>query len=415
MSVLGYERRTIVEDILAGRRSGSVAAGVPVNSTVVAGLPAVHAAVTLAAEAVAGLPMRVWRGELPMRERVTNVWQYQLLRGSPNPVQSAFMFWETVQASLDFRNNAYIWKSKDEHGRVIMLWALHPDQVVPGLGVNRAVEYQVIFGDNGITPFGAERYGSVRVDTSTILHIRGRGGLGVLVPPSPIAQFRLALGTAAAKQQLEATVYRNGAAGGLIVTFPAGVTKQQADIWREGFDTEHAGPYNAGRTKVIGAGATVTSVGMTQKDAEYVEAMNLSVLDVARIFRVPAWLLGVDQKLDRPQSPEHEQDRWLRHGLTPRLNRIESAINADVDLFSPFGSPGIYAAFDTAGLIRGDLATEAEISLKKVQSGQWLVDEARAKDGLPPLPDGIGMIPQIIPVGGSPAGVPLKTGGEKDG
>ncbi len=153
----------------------------------------------------------------------------------------------------------------------------------------------------------------------------------------------------------------------------------------------------------------MSSMGMTQKDAEFVEAMALSVMDVSRIFRVPAWFLGIDAKTDKPVSPEHEQDRWMRHGLLPRLHRIEAAINADVDLF---GAAEIYAAFDTSGLIRGDLATEAEISLKKVQSGQWLVDEARAKDGLPPLADGMGQISHPVPVGASPYGVVVKpTGG----
>ncbi|MBT9156868.1 MAG: hypothetical protein DDT37_01859 [Firmicutes bacterium] len=231
--------------------------------------------------------------------------------------------------------------------------------------------------------------------------------MGQLVSPSPISLFRTSLGIIAAKQQYEATIYRHGAAGGLVVSFPAGITKMQADQWRESFDAEHAGVYNAGKTKVVGGGAggaTVAAMGLTQKDAEFVEAMALSVMDVSRIFRVPAWFLGIDAKTDKPVSPEHEQDRWMRHGLVPRLHRIEAAINADLDLF---GTTEIYAAFDTSGLVRGDLATEAEISLKKVQSGQWLLDEARAKDGLPPLPDGLGQIPHPVPVGGSPYGVPL--------
>ncbi len=402
MSALGYERRsTITDDILAGRRAGAVSpSGVPVNAALVAGIPAVHAAVTFAAESVASLPMRIWQGEGPTKQRVAGAWQSRLFRGSPNPVQDAFSFWETVQSSLDFRSNAYIWKTKADNGWVVQMWALHPDQVSPSSDGT----YDVQFGGVGVIPTEARRYNSVSVDRSTLLHIRGRGGLGRLVPPSPISLFRTSLGIIAAKQQYEATIYRHGAAGGLVVSFPAGITKTQADQWRENFDSDHAGVYNAGKTKVVGGGATVAAMGLTQKDAEFVEAMALSVMDVSRIFRVPAWFLGIDAKTDRPVSPEHEQDRWMRHGLVPRLHRIEAAINADVDLF---GAAEIYAAFDTAGMIRGDLATEAEISLKKVQSGQWLLDEARAKDGLPPLPDGLGKIPHPVPVGGSPYGVPL--------
>lgn len=401
----GYEKRGLLDDIMAARRYGSgSAAGVSVTHSAVAGIPAVHTAVTFAAEAVAGLPMRVWQGEGPLKTKAAGTWQYRLFSRQPNPMQSRFAFWEAVQSSLDFRGNAFIWKTKRDNGWIETMYALHPDQVeVDSEG--GSLVYQVIAGTNWATPPEMRRYSRVKVDASTILHIRGRGGMGQLKSPSPIALCRDALGTVLAKQQHEAAVYRHGTGDSLMVKFPGGVTPGQAAEWREGFMAEHGGPHNAGKIKVIGGGADITAIGMSQQDAQFVEAMNLAIQDIARIFRVPVWFLGVDQKTDRPQSPEHEQDRWLRHGLAPRLNRIEAAINADPDLF---GTADIYAMFDTSGLIRGDLATEADISLKKVQSGQWLVDEARAKDGLPPLPDGIGQIPQIVPVGGTPYGVPAQ-------
>lgn len=412
---LGYERRSILDDIMAARRFGSgSSAGVVVTNSAVAGIPAVHAAVTFASEAVAALPMRVWQGEGPLKTKAAEAWQYRLLARQPNPVQSRFAFWEAVQASLDFRGNAFIWKTKRDNGWTEMLWALHPDQVaVERMG--NLLTYQVSvapIGSNWVTPLEMERYSRVKVDASTILHIRGRGGMGQCVSPSPVALCGDALGTVLAKQQHEAAVYKHGTGESLLAKFPAGITPQQALEWREGFMAEHGGPHNAGKVKVIGGGADITAIGMSQQDAQFVEAMNLSVQDIARIFRVPVWFLGVTQQTDKPQTPEHEQDRWLRHGLTPRLSRIESAINADPDLF---GAGDIYAMFDTSSLSRGDLATEAEISLKKVQSGQWLVDEARAKDGLPPLPGGIGQIPQVVPVGGTPYGVPLSPISPKGG
>lgn len=408
----GYEKRDILSDIMAARRFGTgTTAGVTVTNSTVAGIPAVHAAVTFASEAVAGLPMRVWQGEGALKTKVAGAWQYRLFSRQPNPVQSRFAFWEAVQASLDFRGNAFVWKTKRDNGWVEMLWALHPDQVAVERAGNVLTYHVAVgpIGSNWITPLEMERYSRVKVDASTILHIRGRGGLGQLVSPSPIALCREALGTVLAKHQHEAAVYKHGASNGLVAKFPAGISSEQAALWREGFMAEHGGPHNAGKVKVIGGGADITAIGMTQQDAQFVEAMNLAVQDVARIFRVPVWFLGVDQKTDRPQTPEHEQDRWLRHGLTPRLNRIESAVNADPDLF---GAGDIYCMFDTSSLSRGDLATEAEISLKKVQSGQWLVDEARAKDGLPPLAGGVGQVPQIVPVGGTPYGVPLPPKGD---
>lgn len=395
--------RGILEDILDSRRTGVLSvSGVAVNPRTVSGIPAMHAAVTFAAEAVACLPMKVWRGEGPIKERITTTWQARLFRGTPNPLQNWFIFWETVQGSLDYRGNAYIWKVKNDKAQVTELWALHPDQVNPlRYPGSKQIVYWVTHGDNWPTPPQVGK--TMETDSSIILHIRGRGGTGEIIAPSPIALFLTSLGVALAKQQHEAYLFKNGAQGGLVVSFPPGITKEQADTWRECFDADHTGVKNSGRTKVVGGGAEVKQIGMTQKDAQFVESMDLSVLDIARITRVPAWFLGIQDKTEKPMSPEHEQQRWNQHGLSPRLSRIEAAINADPDLF---GSSDIYAGFDTANLIRGDLATEADISLKKVQSGQWLVDEARAKDGLGELPDGLGKIPLIVPVGASPFGVP---------
>jgi phage portal protein BeeE len=133
-------------------------------------------------------------------------------------------------------------------------------------------------------------------------------------------------------------------------------------------------------------------------------------MDMALITGVPEWLLGGATPNSKPISPEHEMQRWMYTGLGPRLARIESAINADPDLF---GAGADYAGFDTADVIRGDLTTEADIAIRKVQAGIWLADEARSRDSLGPLPDGAGQIVQITPVGGAPNANPSAgTGGQ---
>jgi len=394
---------TISSELMAAIRGGGYGstAGMAINNRTAAGIPAFHAAVTFAGQAVASLTMRVWRGEGPIKERVNGTWQARLFRGSPNPEQSQFTFWETIEASLTARNNAYIWKTKGADGKVEMLWALHPDQVYTPLSTQ---EYYVTFWPRYPTPYEVEGYGAVKADKSILLHIRGRGGLGEIIAPSPIKVFASALGISLAKQEHEASLYARGASGGLAVIFPKDIKKDQAKEWQEVFDSNQAGPSNTGKTKVVGGGASLQVIGMTQADAQFAESVGLSVLDVSRITNVPAWFLGISDKTSKPMTPEHEQRRWMSHGFGPRLARIESALNADTDLF---GMAADYAAFDTAGLIRGDLATEADITIRKVQAGIWLPDEARAMDSLQPYPDGVGQIPQVTPVGGTPNANPI--------
>jgi hypothetical protein len=90
----------------------------------------------------------------------------------------------------------------------------------------------------------------------------------------------------------------------------------------------------------------------------------------------------------------------LRFGLGPDLHRIEDGLSSDEQLFPPGAQT--YPLFNTDGFVRGDVQTESTILIGEVQAGIRTPDEARAARGLPPLPDGVGAIPQITPVGGAP-------------
>jgi hypothetical protein len=89
---------------------------------------------------------------------------------------------------------------------------------------------------------------------------------------------------------------------------------------------------------------------------------------------------------------------WLRFGLGPELERIESSLMSDGELFG--AARLIYPGFDTEQFVRGDIQTEDNVAHQRVQDGRLLVDEWRASQGLAPLPGGAGKIPQIVPVGG---------------
>jgi hypothetical protein len=103
------------------------------------------------------------------------------------------------------------------------------------------------------------------------------------------------------------------------------------------------------------------------------------------------------------------RQQWLNDGFSPELARIESALKADETL--AFQAATTYPAFNTQGFVRGDIATEAAIVVADVQAGILLVDEGRAIRGYPPLPNGVGQIPQIVPVGGAPNPQPGKLAG----
>jgi HK97 family phage portal protein len=371
--------------------------GVAVTAGAVAGLPAASRAISVAAEAVGKLELGIWRGKGVDRRRVATTWQARFFSGQPNERDTWQLVWEQTEASLTARNSAYWLKIPNETtGQVEAVYVKHPSHVDLRWNTKtRRIEYRVRVDFN--SPW------SGWITSADILHFRvGFADPGCLVPPTPIELHRDSLGAALARVRYEGGFYERGHAG-VAAVFPGEVSPEQAKKW-EAVYRSAGGVDNAHGIRVFGGGATLERIGLTLDDAQFVESQSLSIDDCARIFRVQSSLLGGGQKTDRPITPEHEEDRWLRYGLGPRLTRIEAFIAADPSFFGPGARD--YPLFDTEGVLRGDLATEAEISLKKVQSGQWLVDEARARDGLAPLPNGAGQIPQVVPVGGQQNPVP---------
>lgn len=395
---------------LLGRGRGYADGQVRVTAATVGGLPAVDAALTGASTALACLNLGVWRGRRTERREVTSTWQSRLFAAArPNPEQTWFEFWEAAERSMTARRNGYVWRTVAD-GRVAALWALHPDQVSVSWSTSRRrVVFDVQVGGPWIDPTGETprpRGRTVTVDDQVVLHVKGPGGGGALIAPSPIQVFRATLGAGVAQQGYQEAFYTRGVGDGLVLSFPMDLTADQAADAKRMWEAGNSGLRHAHGTRVVSGGATVTQVGLSQKDAQFVESAQLGVDDAARIFVWPASLIGGSTGKGAPMSPEHELTRMVRYCLLPRMMRWEAAIHADPLLFGEGARD--YPEFDREGLIRADVATQTAADVQNVQSGILLVDEVRAERGLQPLPDGLGQIPQIVPVGGSPAGVPLQ-------
>lgn len=370
------------------------------------GIPALHRAAKLRAEAVASLNLYCWRGDGPTRQRVDTVWQAKLFRNGPqasmtNPVQTRFTFWETVEESLAWRGNAYIWKTPGVNP-VSEWWALHPDQVTARYDGDGTIKYEVRVEPGYVDPVGNGK-GKYVVDESTILHIRGHGEGGQLSAPSPIEVFKQALEGPIGRQRHEARMWRRGTAIQQAVQLPANVGKEQADQWREVWRSNYEGA-DGETTVVLGGGMEIKPIGMTMQDAQFVEMYDLTAKDASSIMGVPANLLGV-QVTNVRSNLEDDLMAWLRFGLGPELSRIEEALYADEDLF---GGSQTMPGFDTSDFVRGDLQTETAILVALVQAGINTPNEARHKLGYErddsPESDQL----QVTPVGGkeNPVGVP---------
>lgn len=373
---------------------GTSPAGVPVTLSSAVGLPTVGAAVRLISETIASLPLQVFSGygaDKALR-RESPAWRF--LHDSPNDEHTAFDFISDVAACVETWGNAYIRKLKGAVGRraraeLLGLYVVDPSIVQVKRDERGRKVYEV---DNG-------RRREELYDTD-IIHVRGFTPAGGDVGLSPIAQHRIALGNALAAERFQGRFYGNDATPSVYISVPDRLDQDEADRLRRTWDQRHGGLENAGKVAVLGNGATLSALTVPMRDAQFIESQEHSSELSARIYLGPAAsLLGADANV----KTEEDSLRFVNFALLPRLRRIELAFWRDLDLFPQPTSE--YTEFYLDEFLRADAATRAEVQHKQIQSGVLLVDEARADMGRSPLPDGMGLIPQITPVGGAPNAV----------
>ena len=104
---------------------GGTTSGKPVNERTAMQTTAVYACVRILAEAVASLPLHIYRyNDDDGKERVTNHPLYYLLHDEPNPEMTSFVFRETLMSHLLLWGNAYSQIVRDGRGRVMALYPL---------------------------------------------------------------------------------------------------------------------------------------------------------------------------------------------------------------------------------------------------------------------------------------------------
>lgn len=378
-----------------GLARGGQTGGTSVTGRNVNGIPAYNAAIRIASQAVAKRKQLVcWRGNGADKREVKTTWQARFFAGQPNERDSWFSILEQTEASITARNNAIWLKLSDAVGRVASVYVIHPDNVEVRWNANQqCVEYRIRVDGTA--------HWSDWLTNADILHFRvGYPEPGCIWAPSPIQIFRDTLGAALAKIRFEKRLYDNGILQQIAAVFPAGITKEQAEKVKDVFQSAAGGVDNANGVRVFGGGMDIHTIGLSMVDAQFVEAMNLDVEQVARIVGVPASLIGgaTGAGVRTAPTPEQEEDRWFRYGLEPRLSRIETTLAADPSFFGSGARD--YPEFSSSRL-RADRATEVNAIVKLTQAGVITANTAAAELGYPGLgPDGD--VIQITPVGGAP-------------
>ncbi len=361
---------------------GGTTSGKAVTERTAMQMTAVYSCVRILAEAVAGLPLHLYRYTSDGgKEKAVDHPLYLLLHDEPNPEMSSFVFRETLMTHLLLWGNAYAQIIRNGKGEVVALYPLMPNK----MRVDRDklghlyYEYQVTSEDAPTM-----KNGTVRLTPSDVLHIPGLGFDG-LVGYSPIAMAKNAIGLAIATEEYGAKFFANGAAPSGVLEHP-GTIKDPSKV-REAWQSQFGGSANSGKIAVLEEGMKYTPISISPEQAQFLETRKFQINEIARIFRVPPHMVG-DLEKSSFSNIEQQSLEFVKYTLDPWVVRWEQSMMRT--LLLPDEKSVFFVKFNLEGLLRGDYASRMNGYAVARQNGWMSANDIRELENLDRIPAELG-------------------------
>lgn len=356
---------------------GTTSSGRSVNERTTMQMTAVYSCVRILAEAVAGLPLHVFRTDSGgSTVKATEHPLYRLLHDEPNPDMTSFVFHETLITHLLLWGNAYAQVVRNGRNEVLGFYPLMPNRISVGRTPEGRIvyDYQVNFAD----PNPDTR--SVRLSADEVLHIP-RLGFDGLAGYSPIVMAKNAIGMAMATEDYGASFFANGASPGGVLEHP-GTIKDPARV-RESWQSTFGGARNGNKIAVLEEGMKYTPISVSPEQAQFLETRKFQINEIARIFRIPPHMIG-DLEKSSFSNIEQQSLEFVKYTLDPWVIRWEQAITRT--LLTPSEKKDFFVKFNVEGLLRGDYQSRMEGYAVARQNGWMSANDIRALENLDRIP-----------------------------
>lgn len=329
-------------------------------------LPAVFRSIQISAGMAAELPLDSWRNKRIVERPPAVIRQ-------PDPWRPLGSWTERVVIGMMTDGNAFLRKYKDDSGEVVAAPALNPFRV------------RVLRDKHGRKYYEYHHEHTGHVETLTddqVLHLWGLEVPGQDRGLGPIGYCRTSVQGALDTRDYAGEWFQTGAIPPGVLTTDKTIDKTAAKAYKEAW---HEG--DPSEVRVLGSGLSFDPIMLRPADAQWIEAQRWGVLDIARMFGLPAPYLiaAVEGTAMTYQNLEQIDAQFLRTTLFPvYLRKIEAALTS----LLPHGQR---ARYDTSELLRPDARIRMNIHATAIESGIYSPTEARHMEGIdgeaPGIPD----------------------------
>lgn len=337
----------------------------------------VYACVRVLSEAIAQLPLHVYKYTENGKERVPMHPLYFLLHDQPNPEMTSFIFRETLMSHLLIYGNAYAQIIRNGRGEVIGLYPLMPDKIKVDRDEKNNLIY--IYSRYDEANPNLKDQGEITLKAENVLHIPGLGFDG-LVGYSPIAMAKNAIGISLACEEYGSAFFANGASPSGILEHP-GVIKDPDKVRKAWHNAYGSG--NSHKVAVLEEGMKYQPISIPNNEAQFLETRKFQVEEIARLYRVPLHMIG-DLEHATFSNIEQQSLEFVKYTLDPWLVRWEQSLQKA--LLSDSEKGQYFIKFNVEGLLRGDYASRMQGYATARQNGWMSANDIRTLENMNLIP-----------------------------
>lgn len=367
---------TTAQELEEALRIGTVtSSGVAVTPDRAMRVAAVYACVRIRSGVVANMPLHVKRRvDDRTREDASDHPLWSIFRRRPNRWQTPSQFKRMLTAHLLLRGNAYAMIVRSR-GEVKELIPLHPDRV----------ECKQLDDLSLVYIYSRKDGRRIELRQSEVFHLVGLtldGVHGVSV----ITYARETIGLSLAMEDHGATVFKNGARVSIVLKHPGKLGNEGLEFLKASLDDYRSGGESEGKALILEEGMETAPLAMTAEDAQWIESRKFSRSDIAMFFGVPPHMIGDTEKSTSWGTGIDSQTQgFVTFSAEDDLTTWEETINRDLVADN---DNDIYARFNRAALVKGDIKVRWEAHVKALQWGVMSPNEVRALEDLNPREGG---------------------------
>lgn len=339
-------------------------------------LATVYRCVSILSGTIASLPLLIKRnqGNYFATDRKNEL--YNILTRRPNQRQNAFDLIQNAIIQMVSYGNAYIFISRHFYDvRALVLCS------------NNSVTYNKITNRYTISDPINQIYGTY--DADNIIHLRNKSLDGGYTGVSTITYATRVLSIAASADNQSLRTFQNGSKIKGIVSGIKADTRcigAASDNQTSGVAERMENELNSGRDIVaVNGDMRFAQLSITPADAQLLEQMGYSVLEICRFFGVHPDKVFAGQATNYKAS-EMSQVSFLTDTLLPVLKQLEAEFNTKL---IPDSVSDMYRIeFDLEALYQTDLATQMAYWKGGHELGIFTTNYLRNKNGLPSIEGG---------------------------